>query len=75
MEGAGLGQDAEATTSTVTLGGSTVVTTTAEASADDVEAGLCVTAMGEVDDVGAVTAATMQLSEPTDGQCGGGFRR
>jgi hypothetical protein len=31
--------------------------------------------MGEVDDVGAVTAATMQLSEPTDGQCGGGFRR
>ena len=28
-----------------------------------------------VDDVGAVTAATMQLSEPTDGQCGGGFRR
>ena len=48
---------------------------TAEASADDVEAGLCVTAMGEVDDVGAVTAATMQLSEPTDGQCGGGFRR
>ena len=43
--------------------------------ADDVEAGLCVTAMGEVDDVGAVTAATMQLSEPTDGQCGGGFRR
>jgi hypothetical protein len=75
VEGAGLGQDAEATTSTVTLGGSTVVTTTAEASADDVEAGLCVTAMGEVDDVGAVTAATMQLSEPTDGQCGGGFRR
>lgn len=75
VEGAGFGQDAEATTSTVALSGSTTVTTTAEASADDVEEGLCVTAMGEVDDVGAVTAATMQLSEPTDGQCGGGFRR
>jgi len=75
VEGAGFGQDAEATTSSVTLGSSTVVTTTADASADVVEAGLCVTAMGEVDDVGAVTADTMQLSEPMDGQCRGGSRR
>lgn len=54
------------------------VMTTVSATADDVAEGSCLTARGEVDDLGAVTAESVALSEPVDGSCTtgpGGFGR
>lgn len=56
---------------TVTVDGSTTYTTTAKGSAADVKIGVCVAANGTTDDTGAVTARTIAVSEPKDGQCGG----
>lgn len=60
----------EATTVTFTLGADATVTTTGAATAADATVGSCVTAQGEADDTGAVTATSMSLSEATDGECG-----
>ena len=43
-----------------------------EATADDVAEGSCLTARGEADDLGAVTADSVALSEPVDGSCATG---
>lgn len=51
----------------------TTFTTTADATADAVEVGRCLSAQGETDDTGAVTAATISVSDPVDGACSGGF--
>jgi hypothetical protein len=56
---------------TVTVDGSTTYTTTAKGSAADVKIGVCVAANGTTDDTGAVTARTVAVSQPKDGQCGG----
>lgn len=63
----------EATTVTVTTSADTTYTTTAEASADDVTVGACVTSRGEADDTGAITATTISVSQPVDGACASGF--
>jgi len=64
------GNDA-ATPVTVTVGSATTYTTTASAAAADVKVGVCVTANGTTDDTGAVTAKTIAVSQPENGQCGG----
>ena len=52
----------------------TAVTTTVDADADAVAVGACVRATGQTDDVGAVTAETIAVSDPIDGTCDiGGF--
>lgn len=59
---------------TVTVDASTTYTTTATGSAADVKVGVCVLANGSTDDTGAVTAQTIAVSQPQDGQCGGFVR-
>ncbi|MDF1602706.1 hypothetical protein [Nocardioides sp. YIM 152315] len=60
---------------TVTVGDDTTYTTTADAKSSAVSVGRCVTARGESDDTGAVTADTISVSDPVDGECGLGFVR
>ncbi len=60
-------------TRTVAVDDTTAVTTTVDVDADAVAVGVCVRATGEPDDVGAVTAETIAVSDPIDGSCGGGF--
>lgn len=62
----------DATTSvTVTVDQDTTYSTTAAASASDVEVGVCVQASGTSDDTGALTATRIAVSPPQDGECGG----
>jgi hypothetical protein len=69
------GSDSAATTSvTVTVGARTTYTTTAKGAASDVRVGTCVAADGTADQTGAVTARTIAVSKPQDGQCGGFMR-
>lgn len=56
---------------TVTVDGSTTYTKTAKGSAADVKIGACIVANGSTDATGAVTARTIAVSQPRDGQCGG----
>lgn len=58
---------------TVTVTGDTTYTKTAKATAAAVTTGVCVTARGDSDDTGAVTATSISVSEPVDGECTGGF--
>lgn len=63
---------------TVKVSDDTTVTVPATASASDVTTGVCITAQGEADSTGAVTATTIAVSEKVDGACaaggfGGGF--
>ena len=68
------GADDAATTVTVTTSADTTYTTTASATATDVKVGVCVTSRGETDDTGALTATSIAVSDPVDGECavGGG---
>lgn len=56
---------------TVTTSSTTKYTTTKSGSATDVKVGTCLTSRGEADDTGAITATTIALSQPVDGECGG----
>jgi hypothetical protein len=62
------------TTVTVTAAAATTYTTTAPGAASDVKVGVCVQAEGTTDDTGAVTAKTVAVSTPKDGECGGFVR-
>lgn len=62
------------TTVTVTVGSTTTYTTTAKGTASDVKVGVCVLATGSTDSTGAVTARTIAISQPENGQCGGFVR-
>jgi hypothetical protein len=69
------GSNSSATTSVaVTVGAGTTYTTTAKGAASDVKVGTCVAADGTTDQTGAVTARTIAISQPQDGQCGGFMR-
>lgn len=73
---AGNGSETEATTITVTVTAATTYTTMAKGTASDVKVGVCVRADGTVDGTGAVTAKTIAVTPPQDGQCGAmTFRR
>lgn len=56
----------------VTVDAETTYSTTAEADAAAAEVGRCVTAVGEADDTGAVTATRINVSDPVDGECSAG---
>jgi len=64
---------AETSEVTVTVTGDTTYTATATATAAAVEVGRCLVAQGDADDTGAVTAASISLSDPVDGSCTSGF--
>lgn len=57
----------------VSVSGDTTYTTSADATASAVKVGVCVSAQGESDDTGAVTADTVSISQAVDGECTGGF--
>jgi hypothetical protein len=59
---------------TVTVTDRTTYSATVKGAASDVKVGVCVAANGTTDDTGAVTARTVAVSEPKDGQCGGFVR-
>lgn len=59
---------------TVTVDSTTTYTATAKGAASDVKVGVCVAANGTTDASGAVTATTIAVSPPRDGQCGGFVR-
>ena len=61
----------EETNVTVTVSGTTTYTATAQGAASDVKVGLCMRANGTADDSGAITATTVALTNPTNGECGG----
>ncbi|MEU2198951.1 hypothetical protein [Isoptericola sp. NPDC019482] len=65
--------DGESTEETVTVDDATVYTVQQDGSADDVAVGQCVTARGEEDDGGAVTATSLTVSSPGDDGCSTGF--
>ena len=58
----------------VTVDDGTTYTTMAPGVASDVEVGVCVQADGSADEAGAVTAETIAVSPPQDGQCGAFMR-
>jgi hypothetical protein len=66
---------ASTTTKTVTVGSQTKITTQAATNAKSLAIGKCVAAAGKADSTGTVTATTVQISDPTNGQCGSGFGR
>jgi hypothetical protein len=55
---------------TVSVSSDTSYTATQDATAKAVTVGSCVSAVGEADDVGAVTAESISISDPVDGGCG-----
>ena len=69
------GSGTTTTAVSVTTSSATTYTTTAKATAADVKVGRCLNARGKTDSTGAVTATTVALSTPVDGECGGGFFR
>jgi hypothetical protein len=56
----------------VSVTSDTSYTTTEKASADAVEVGACLSAQGDADDTGALTATSINVSPKVDGQCTGG---
>jgi hypothetical protein len=65
------------TTVEVSVGDATSYTTTVTADASAVAVDRCATALGDTDDTGAVTATSIAVSDPVDGECQigrGGFR-
>jgi hypothetical protein len=58
---------------TVTTTGTTTWTTLTSAAAKDVKVGRCVVSQGPTNSTGAVTAASIVISQPVNGQCTSGF--
>lgn len=75
IEGSSLtvGTDGDTTSRTVTVTDATTYTTTAAADASAIVVGQCATALGESDDSGRVTATSITVSAPTDGECSTGM--
>ncbi|KQY24167.1 hypothetical protein ASD16_00960 [Cellulomonas sp. Root485] len=67
------GGDDETTTRTVTVTDATTYTTTVAADASAIVVGQCASARGEADDSGKVTATSITVSAPTDGECSMGM--
>jgi hypothetical protein len=74
--GSGTGSGTRTSTVRVTTSPSTTYTTTAKAAASDVKVGVCLRAEGTADSTGAISARTIAVTPPVNGQCGGMvFRR
>ncbi|MFT4259762.1 hypothetical protein [Microbacterium sp.] len=70
----GFGDDAETTSTDITLTADTTITGTVAATAADIATGLCVTAAGEADDAGGYDATSLALSDADEnGECSSGF--
>lgn len=67
------GPDDETVTRTVTVTDATTYTKSVAADASAVVVGQCASARGEADDSGKVTATSITVSAPTDGECTGGM--
>ena len=67
------GPDDETTTRTVTVTDATTYTTSVPADASAIVVGQCASARGEADDSGKVTATSITVSAPTDGECSAGM--
>lgn len=68
------GADSDSTTLvTVATSADTTYTATASATAAAVKTGVCVTSRGDADDTGAITATTIAITQPVDGECTAGF--
>lgn len=67
------GPDGETTSRTVTVTDATTYTRTVPADATAVVVGQCASARGEADDGGKVTATSVTVSAPTDGECTSGM--
>ena len=65
--------DDETTTRTVTVTDATTYTTSVTADASAIVVGQCASVRGEADDSGKVTATSITVSAPTDGECTGGM--
>ena len=61
------------TNKTVTIGSSTKILTEASTTASSLKVGLCATAEGKADSGGTVTATSVRITQPTNGQCTIGF--
>lgn len=72
VETAAPGEDT-ATSVEVTVTDTTTYSTRVASDASALAKGVCVTATGEADDTGAVTAAEIGISDPVDGECTVGF--
>lgn len=59
----------DAASSTVTFDSTVTVTTTADASASALAVGRCVSASGDPDETGAVSATAIRVSDAVDGAC------
>ena len=58
---------------TVTVGGSTTLTTLASSTSSAVKVGKCATVQGKADTSGTVAATTVRITNAVSGQCGGRF--
>ena len=67
------GQDDATTSRTVTVTDATTYTKSEAADASAIVVGQCASARGEADDSGKVTATSITVSAPTDGECSTGF--
>lgn len=67
------GPDDATTTRTVTVTDATTYTKSVTADASAIVVGQCASARGEADDSGKVTATSITISAPTDGECSAGF--
>ncbi|MCV2394915.1 PT domain-containing protein [Actinotalea sp. M2MS4P-6] len=69
VDDAGITVDQDGTTSTVTIDDATTYTTTQTVDSSAISVGLCVSARGESDDRGGMTATSLSLSDAVDGAC------
>ena len=67
------GQDDATTSRTVTVTDGTTYTKSVAADASAIVVGQCASARGDADDSGKVTATSITVSAPTDGECSTGF--
>jgi Domain of unknown function (DUF5666) len=67
------GSNGATTDRSVTVDGSTKLTTQQATTASSLKVGLCVAAQGSADSTGAVTATSVRMSDPVNGQCQQGF--
>jgi hypothetical protein len=67
------GATGSTTNRTVTVGAQTKITTPQSTTAQSVKVGLCVNAQGTADSTGTVTATSVRITNPVNGQCAVGF--
>jgi hypothetical protein len=67
------GSNGSTTNRTVTVGSKTKISSQKSTTAKSLKVGLCVSAQGNADSTGTVTATSVRISNPVNGQCAVGF--